>query len=150
MLIRRELSYQHFPRQGEHCWGANQLRGRWNGWASSTIGRPTNLRRGRRNKWRWHFERDVNELPKAIDCGYLPCTTGNSEFIFIGAPPHKGSCAIDPQCDQSGLPDYFARKRIMSLLPHVSIPVLGRCDDTIGVRGPINACDQFVVLWLRC
>jgi hypothetical protein len=54
----------------------------------------------------------------------LPGTTGHGEFILLGTPSNVRRRPVDPEQNEGGLPDEFARRRIGGLLPHICIPIL--------------------------
>lgn len=56
---------------------------------------------------------------------------------------------VDPQQHKSGLPDHAACLRIRALLPHVGIPVLGRCNNAVRLRSPVDGGDDLVVLYVN-
>lgn len=76
----------------------------------------------------------------------VPSTTSNGKLIFERAPLDVRSGPVDSKQDQSRLPDRLAGLRIGSLLPDVGIPILRGGNNAVRVGGPINRCDEFVVL----
>lgn len=57
-----------------------------------------------------------------------------------------GSGPVDPQQHERRLPNHAPGLRVGALLPHIGIPVLGSCDDAVGVWGPVDGRDELVVL----
>ena len=53
---------------------------------------------------------------------------------------------IDPQQHKSRLPDQFAGLQVRLFLPYICIAVLRASDDTIGIRGPVDGGNEFVML----
>lgn len=81
---------------------------------------------------------------------FLPSTTANCKFVLQRAPLDIRSSPVDPEEDQSRFPDDLAGLWVRGLLPDISVPVLGRCDDTVRVRSPVDSGDEFIVLDARC
>jgi len=72
--------------------------------------------------------------------GYALRPTRHCELVPPRAPLDLGGCSVDSQDGEGGLP-------LLALLgPHVRIAVLGAGHDSVGVRSPVNAGYQLVVL----
>jgi len=66
--------------------------------------------------------------------------TRHCELVPPRAPLDLGGCSVDSQDGEGGLP-------LLALLgPHVGTAVLGAGHDSVGVRSPVNAGYQLVVL----
>ena len=87
-------------------------------------------------------------MPREIEIIlYVPSPARNGELILIRAPSNEGSSTVQPQSDQCWLPDSSAGQCIRCLLPNIRVPVLRSSNYTVRMGGPINGCDDFVVLF---
>jgi hypothetical protein len=75
-----------------------------------------------------------------------PSTTGNSKLVLLGAPSHVRSRAIDTKEYKRRLPHDLACLGILGLLPDICVPVLGGCNNPVGIGSPVDRCDDLVVL----
>ena len=60
--------------------------------------------------------------------------TANCKLIFFGGPFHTAGGAIDPEDDQSGLPNIPLQG------PHISVTVSATGDDAVAFRSPVATC----------
>lgn len=74
-------------------------------------------------------------------------TGSDCKFVLVGRPANVGSRAVDPEDDESRLPDHFASGGIGDLRPDISITILRASNDAVCFRSPIDRSDKLVVLW---
>ncbi len=76
-----------------------------------------------------------------------PSTTCYSKLVLIRAPTDESRCTINAKQHQGGFPGHVSGLGVGTLLPDIRVSVLGRGDDTVRLRGPVNGSDRLVVLW---
>ena len=73
--------------------------------------------------------------------GHALGTARNSELLPVGAPLYIKGSPVNPENDQTGLPD------ILSLVvrPHECVPIVAAGDDEVGHGTPVDGGDQEIM-----